>query len=174
MVSSLSPRELEGWETQGFIALKSFFSSERTQPINKLVNRLWGDRHSKNNPLVIDVFDGMPEGWRIFFKDAPDEAQRCPYKLNDLYRECPEVRELLLDPRLSRAYHDLIGGAPMLCDSINFEWGRQQDDHFDTFYMPPCGPNRMVGVWIAPEDVSPDPDNIKTFDPPLTSRRRHH
>jgi len=85
MAEGLSQDQLKDWEAQGFIVLRSFFSGEQLQRLNDLVNRLWRSRHSKNNPLVIDVFDGMPQGRRILFNNAPDEARRFPYKLNDLY-----------------------------------------------------------------------------------------
>jgi phytanoyl-CoA dioxygenase PhyH len=163
MTEGLSRRQVEDWEAEGFIVLKSFFPADRVQPLNELVDRLWNDRRRKDNPLVIDVFDGMPEGRRIFFKNSPDESRAYPYKLNDLYLEYAQVRELVLDARLTRVLHDLLGGAPMVCNTLNFEWGPQQKDHFDTFYMPPREPNRMVAAWIALEDVSPDAGPLRYY-----------
>jgi len=163
MTEGLSRRQVEDWEAEGFIVLKSFFPADRVQPLNELVDRLWNDRRRKDNPLVIDVFDGMPEGRRIFFKNSPDESRAYPYKLNDLYLEYAQVRELVLDARLTRVLHDLLGGVPMVCNTLNFEWGPQQEDHFDTFYMPPREPNRMVAAWIALEDVSPDAGPLRYY-----------
>jgi hypothetical protein len=60
MTEGLSRRQVEDWEAEGFIVLKSFFPADRVQPLNELVDRLWNDRRRKDNPLVIDVFDGMP------------------------------------------------------------------------------------------------------------------
>ena|SRR5688572_5187793 len=163
MAEGLSQDQLKDWETQGFIVLKSFFPGGQLQRLNDLVNRLWKSRHSKDNPLVIDVFDGMPQGQRIFFNSAPDEARRFPYKLNDLYLEYREVREVVLAPGLSRVLADVLGGAPMLCNTINFEWGPGQEDHFDTLYMPPKEPNRMVAAWIALEDVAPTAGPLRYY-----------
>lgn len=163
MAEGLSQLQLEEWNAQGFIVLKSFFSAEQLQRLNDLVDRLWKTRHSKDNPLVIDVFDGMPEGRRILFGDAPDEARRCPYKLNDLYLEYREVRDLVLDRGLTRVLHDLLEGVPMLCNTINFEWGPGQEDHFDTLYMPPKEPNRMVAAWFALEDVAPTAGPLRYY-----------
>src|SRR5262245_25601964 len=140
MAVGLSQHQLEEWDAQGFLVLKSFFPAERLQQLNDLVDQLWKTRHSKDNPLVIDIFDGMPAGRRIFFNGAPDEARRCPYKLNDLYLEYPEVRQFALDQGLTQVLHDLLEGTPMLCNTINFEWGPGQEDHFDTLYMPPKEP----------------------------------
>jgi hypothetical protein len=163
MLGGLSKTQLDEWNDQGFIVLKSFFDAERVRRLNELVNQLWRTRHSKDNPLVIDVFDGMPESRRILFNTAPDEARRCPYKLNDLYLEYGEVRDIVLDAGLTRVLHDVLEGAPMLCNTLNFEWGPGQEDHFDTLYMPPKEPNRMVAAWIALEDVTPDSGPLRYY-----------
>ena len=44
----------------------------------------------------------------------------------------------------------------MACNSLSFERGSQQPAHFDTFYMPPLVPNKMLATWIALEDCSLD------------------
>jgi ectoine hydroxylase-related dioxygenase (phytanoyl-CoA dioxygenase family) len=152
----VSAQQPQDWEAQGFLILKSFFTPERVLLLNEGVDQLWRGGRRKTNPLVIDIFDRMRGGRRVFFRDAPDEARKYPYKLNDLYLEYPQVRELVLDHRLTRVLHDVLGGASMVCNTINFEWDPQQEDHFDTFYMPPRDPNRMVAAWIALEAVTPD------------------
>ena len=43
----------------------------------------------------------------------------------------------------------------MVCNSLNFIWGSQQPDHFDTWYMPPPVANKMVVSSICLEDVDP-------------------
>ena len=163
MNEGMSAQQLQDWEAQGFLILRSFFTPERVQPLNEVVDQLWRGRRMKTNPLVIDIFDGMRDGRRVFFRDAPDEARKYPYKLNDLYLEYPQVRELVLDHRLTRVLNDVLGGAPMVCNTINFEWGPQQEDHFDTFYMPPREPNRMVAAWIALEDATPDAGPLRYY-----------
>jgi|KBSSwiStaDraftv2_1062776.scaffolds.fasta_scaffold03221_7 hypothetical protein len=163
MVVGLSQRQLDEWNGQGFIILKSFFPPEQLQRLNDLVDRLWKTRHSTDNPLVIDVFDGMPASRRILFNTAPDEARRSPYKLNDLYLEYSEIRDIVLAPGLTSVLHRLLEGAPMLCNTINFEWGPGQEDHFDTLYMPPKEPNRMVAAWFALEDVVPTAGPLRYY-----------
>ena len=44
----------------------------------------------------------------------------------------------------------------MVCNSLNFLWGSQQPDHFDTWYMPPPVANKLVVSSICLEDVRPD------------------
>jgi ectoine hydroxylase-related dioxygenase (phytanoyl-CoA dioxygenase family) len=87
------------------------------------------------------------------FRHAPDEARDLPYKLNDVYLVSDSVRETILDPRLVNVVADLLDGTPLVCNSLTFERGSQQRFHFDTFYMPPLVPNKMLATWIALEDA---------------------
>jgi phytanoyl-CoA hydroxylase len=155
-VSPLSEEERAHWKEYGYLVLHGFFSRERVEKINRLVNELWERRSHPDNPLVIDVFIETPRSQRIFFKDAPDEAKAFPYKLNDLYLEFEEITDLALDLDLCMRLHDLLEGDPMAINSLNFERGSQQGYHFDTFFMPPRVPNKMLATWIALEDCSLD------------------
>jgi ectoine hydroxylase-related dioxygenase (phytanoyl-CoA dioxygenase family) len=42
----------------------------------------------------------------------------------------------------------------MICSSLYFEKGSQQEKHFDTFFMAPLIRDRMLATWIALEDVT--------------------
>lgn len=88
-------------------------------------------------------------------KDAPREAFTGPIKINDLFLDEPVVRDLALSRRLSEILAQLLGGTPMVCNSLNFLWGSQQPDHFDSWYMPPPVANKMVVSSICLEDVRP-------------------
>lgn len=134
--------------------LKNFFDNERTERLNLFLTDLWERRSHPKNPIVIDTFIGTPKEKRILFKNALDIAKASPYKLNDLYLEYSEIRDLALDVDLSVILGQLLDGSPMICNTLNFEFGSQQDDHIDTFYMPPRVPNRMVASWIALEDAT--------------------
>jgi ectoine hydroxylase-related dioxygenase (phytanoyl-CoA dioxygenase family) len=100
------------------------------------------------------VYIDTPDERRIRFRDAPEAARQLPYKLNDTYLASPTVREIVLDPRLVQALDELLDGLPIVCNSLNFERGSQQRFHFDTFYMPPVVPNKMLATWIALEDCA--------------------
>jgi len=86
--------------------------------------------------------------------DAPANAREKPYKLNDLYLSQNEIQQLVIGKQLAPILRTLLDGFPMVCNSLNFEFGSQQDYHFDTFYMPSPTPNKMVASWIALEDAT--------------------
>ena len=156
-ISSLKSKDFEFWEKNGYLVLPRFFNSKRIEKISDLIDQTWKDRANKpENFLVIDAFIGTEREQRVLLKDAPDEARNFPYKLNDLFLEFQEVRDLILDKKLAKILHDLLEGDPMACNSLSFERGSQQPAHFDTFYMPPLVPNKMLATWIALEDCSLD------------------
>ena len=147
---------LDHWRLFGYVVLPAFFSEERVETINQLIERAWQERHRPDNPIVLDVLDGPLRDKRMYFRDVPDDAKNYPYKLNDLYLIEQEVRDLVLDPKLAAILHDLMGGDPAVCNSLNFERGSQQQYHFDTYYMPgPCT-DGLVVTSICLEDVHPD------------------
>lgn len=147
---------LDNWDKNGFVLIKNFFDTKKVDRVNHLVDQLWETRRSPENQVVIDVNLDSDRSRRIPFKDADDDARSSPYKLNDLYLEHEEIRGLALDVRLSRILEQLLGGKPLVINSLNFEYGSQQDDHIDTFYMPPKKQNRMLAAWIPLETVTLD------------------
>lgn len=161
--ASLTPAQRRFWDEHGYLVLPGFFSQDRVNEINRLVDTLWRKRTSDGGPLVVDVFLDTPKEKRMYFKDAPEEAQRQPYKLNDLFLEYEQVRQFALAPELTALLHDLLDGDPLICNSLTLEFGSQQVDHFDTFYMPPCVANKMLASWIALEDVTPDAGPLQYY-----------
>jgi phytanoyl-CoA hydroxylase len=154
--SALDPSQREHWERRGYLVLPGFFTEARIDAVNDLVERLWEERERPDNPIVIDVLEGRLRDRRMLFRDAPRDAKDVPYKLNDLYLVEPEIRDLALDRALVSILRSLIGGDPAICNSLNFERGSQQTDHFDTYYMPgPCT-GGLVVTSICLEDVHPD------------------
>ena len=125
------------WDRDGFIILRGFFSRSRIQEINQLADSLWNNRHFPKNPLIIDAFSETDKHKRMLFREAADEVRNYPYKLNDLYLESKHIRDLVLDVELCGVLKKLLNGPPMVCNTLNFEFGSEQADHFDTFYMPP-------------------------------------
>ncbi len=103
---------------------------------------------------MIDIFVDTEQQRRVYMVDAPGEARGSPYKLNDLYLTQERIRELIVGERIAPILRHLLGGFPMVCNSLNFEFGSQQPHHFDTFYMPSPTPNKMVASWLALEDTT--------------------
>jgi len=157
------PADLSFWQDNGFLILKGFFPPDRCRQITDLLDRTWQDRQRADNPLVIDAFLDRPGGQRMYLRDAPDEARKHPYKLNDLFLELQPVREMVLDPLLCDYLRALLEGDPLICNSLNFEYGSQQGDHIDTFYMPPPVTNRLVVSWIALEPARADAGPLRYY-----------
>lgn len=153
---TLSEQQRQDWDNDGYLLLKGFYSAERIGQINALIDRLWKQRRSLGPEYVIDIFVESPDERRVYFADAPKNARQKPYKLNDLYLSQSDVRDLIVGQELAPILQELLQGTPMVCNTLNFEFGSQQDYHFDTFYMPSPTPNKMVASWIALEDTTMD------------------
>lgn len=159
----LSDAQMTFWERNGYLVLPGFFSSERLRDINGVVDEAWRTREEDGDRLVVDVYIGTPDERRMYLRDAPAEARKLPYKLNDLYLESDVVRDTVLDPTLVAVLGQLLEGEPMVINSLNFEFGSQQDFHFDTWFMPPPVDNRMVVSFIALEDIGPTAGPLKYY-----------
>lgn len=149
---ALTTEQQQQWQDNGYLLLKNFYSVERIDQINQLVDHLWKNRRTLDANYVIDVFVESDDERRMYFCDAPNAARNQPYKLNDLYLCSDEVRELIAGERIAPILGELLADFPMVCNSLNFEFGSQQEYHFDTFYMPSPTPNKMVASWIALEN----------------------
>lgn len=152
----LKNSQIEFWNKNGYLALNNFFNYEDIELVNEFIEDLWNNRSSCGPKYVIDIFIGESSERRVYFADAPEEARTKPYKLNDLFLTCPEIRKLNGDKDLLEILSTLLYGQSMICNSLNFEYGSQQPFHFDTFYMPSPTPNKMLATWIALEDVTMD------------------
>jgi phytanoyl-CoA hydroxylase len=148
----LTSDQRDFWQENGFLILQNFFQPEQLAAFLLEVNEIWQNRQFDDNPLIIDILEGSLAGKRMKFKDVPDEVRTNSHKLNDLYLISNTCRSLSLDPRLCQILEELLAGAPMIINSLTFEKGSQQADHFDTYYMPPPVQNKMVVSSICLED----------------------
>ena len=155
----LSDEQREQWRTSGFVVLSAFFDEETIQCANAELDDLWNSRFSRNNSLVIDVFDGSPA--RRYLRDAKDEARSHVYKLNDVFLESTLTRDLALDDRLAGILNELADGEVSICNSLHFERGSEQPLHFDTYYMPPPANGKLIVTSICLEDVHPDAGPVR-------------
>ena len=153
VLRDVSPFQLLNWRRHGFVVLRNFFDEEQITAANHELDTLWSERNRSDNPLVIDVYGDPPK--RKFFRDATEGDRACVYKLNDVYLESVLTKSLSLDHRLTRILNALIDGPPMICNSLHFERGSEQQLHFDTYYMPPPPDGRLIVTSICLEDVHP-------------------
>jgi phytanoyl-CoA hydroxylase len=155
----LTAAQRDQFHKDGFLILQGFFAAERIKAFKDHVDELWRQRRRADNPLTIDtslrsrLWNGV---YRAAFRSVPDEARQLFFKLNDAHLVDPMVQGLSADPGLLAAIETLLGHRPVICNSLLFEWGSEQDLHFDTFYMPSPTPNMMTASWIAIDPVTPD------------------
>ncbi len=160
---ALSTEQQKQWEQNGYLLLENFYSDRHIDQINSTIDELWRKRKQLGPEFVIDVFVESEREQRLYFCDAPSDARHAPYKLNDLFLSSDEIRHTVAGEQLAPILGELVGGFPMICNSLNFEFGSQQDYHFDTFYMPSPTPNKMVASWIALEDATADNGPLTYF-----------
>ncbi len=169
----LTGEQKRHWKQKGYLILSSFFTRAEVEAVNSVVDHRIASPASFGNATV-DVIHGAYGGKRFRASEAPHEVFGGPIKINDLFLDEPEVRNLALNERLTRVLAQLLDGAPLVCNSLNFIWGSQQPDHFDTWYMPPPRPargrlarlmlflqpeqrqDRLAVSSICLEDVNPD------------------
>lgn len=142
------------WADDGIVLLRGLFSAEQVANINGFIDRLWAQRRELTRPLTIDVGIESSRQRRMLLRDADARDRSRPYKINDLYLEFSIIRDMALDVRLCRVLETLFSGTPLVCNTLNFEYGSQQADHIDTFYMPSRKPGGMVASWIALDSVT--------------------
>lgn len=142
------------WERNGFVILRHFYSYNQVQTINQLVDRLWRERDRLEAPITIDARVGSAQQRRSLLRDVPEAARQLPYRINDLYMDCEEIRRVALSLRLCDVLSELLEGAPLLCNTVNFEHGSQQPDHLDSLHMMPRRPDATLGCWIALDPVT--------------------
>jgi len=145
---------IQRWDEDGFVILRGLFSPARVGRLNAFIDQLWSDRAGLSLPVTIDVSIESGDQRRILLRDAEDRDRQRPYKINDLYLDYPIVREMVLDARLSRTLQILFEGTPLVCNTLNFEYGSQQSDHIDTLYMPSRRSGGMLASWIALDTVT--------------------
>jgi len=132
----LTGQQKRFWEDNGFLILTQFFQRSEVDAVNAVVDRRIADPSSFGQATV-DALHGDHVGKRFRGREAPREVFSGPIKINDLFLDEPEVRNLALSEPLTRILSELLGGSPLVCNSLNFIWGSQQPDHVDSWFMPP-------------------------------------
>ncbi|HUP31215.1 MAG TPA: phytanoyl-CoA dioxygenase family protein [Usitatibacter sp.] len=147
----LTAEQRASWERDGFLVLPGIMSPEEVATVKRVVDEEWKNR--AGNDHEVDMLTGPYAGRAYKMEQIPEDARRDAYKLNNLFARRAEIRRVALSPRLRPVVAELLGGAPLICNSLNFERGSQQEFHIDTWYMPPPVDNRMVAGWFALDDV---------------------
>jgi ectoine hydroxylase-related dioxygenase (phytanoyl-CoA dioxygenase family) len=151
---ALTAGQVAQWNRDGFLILRDFMSPEDIARVKGVVDDEWANTAA--NDHEIDVLSGAHAFRSFRMAQAPEGARREVYKLNNLFARRSEIRQVALAPKLRKVCGQLLDGEPMICNSLNFERGSQQDLHIDTWYMPPPVEGMMVVASIAIDDVTAD------------------
>lgn len=146
----LTPQQKKFWADNGFLVLPGFAADDDLESVQKLLRHIWDVRA----PRI--VVDDLVTGARVLLRDAEFGPDTHTFKVNDLYLEYDQIRRLSLGDRIAPILGELLGDAPVLVNSLNFERGSQQDYHVDSLYMTPRTVGNLVATWIALEDCHLD------------------
>jgi phytanoyl-CoA hydroxylase len=149
----LTAAQQRDFAENGFLILRGFFDRARIARLKLHIDKLWQARRD-GSPLVIDSYYGEFRAARAYFREVDDDARDYPYKLLDPHLADATVQGMSADARLMSVIEHLLGSRPLVCNTLFFEYGSQQDLHFDTFYMPSKTPNMMAASWIAIDPVT--------------------
>ncbi len=157
-VAGIASGQLEAWERDGYLVLPGFYDDAEIDAAREVVQEAWRTRA----PRI--VVDDLITNQRLRLSDVPAEhAREHRFKVNDLYMELDAVRRLALNPRLTPILAALLGEAPVICNSLNFEQGSGQPDHVDALYMAPITPGKLVAIWVALEDCHPEAGPLRYY-----------
>lgn len=146
----LSKQYQQTWQDLGYLILQDFFSDDQVDLINQLVNNLPTD---DSPPIVVD---DLTVNKRCLLSQLTKEERQHPLKINNLYLDFSEIRDIALNPELVSIITDLLSATPVLCNTLNLEYGSQQPLHIDSLFMTPRTDFGLIATWIALEDCDCD------------------
>jgi ectoine hydroxylase-related dioxygenase (phytanoyl-CoA dioxygenase family) len=153
----LSVRHHRSFRDNGFLVLPGFFEEAELAAASGAYHAVWRD-------LPGDVtVDTEISQRRTRAAQLTEEERAQSFKINDLYLREPRLREAVLSERLGAILRELLGDAPVICNTLSLEYGSQQADHLDTLFMTPPSYGRLVATWMALEDVVADAGPLRYY-----------
>lgn len=142
---------IAAWNARGVLTLPHFYAGAEIDAVLADYRALWNEGRARV------TVDDMDLDRRMRLRDVSADARTAHrFKINDLYLEQASVRQLALNDRLVPLLQRLLGERPALCNSLNLEYGTEQEDHVDSLFMTPRTPAHLVAAWVALEDCSPE------------------
>ncbi len=77
-------------------------------------------------------------------------------RIQDAWRDLPEVRQVACNPTILQLLSDLYGRPAFPFQTLNFPVGTQQHFHSDSVHFSSWPERFMAGVWVALEDIDAD------------------
>jgi len=87
------------------------------------VRRIVSNRDSQAGDVTIDILDGNLIGQRLKLRETSAEAINSTHKINDLYLESENCRELCLANKLCKILEILLSDEPIVINSLSFTKG---------------------------------------------------
>lgn len=143
----LSAAQKRSWEMNGYLHLRKAVSQTEIDRIRGAVDWHWA--HPESNPHHVDVITGDHAGRWFTMSETPADVRAQVYKLNNLFLRDEAIRSVALSPYLHKVMKTLLSAEPLICNSLNFERGSQQDAHIDSWYMAPPSEDGMVAASIS-------------------------
>jgi phytanoyl-CoA hydroxylase len=132
------------WNRDGYVILRAALDPAACQSLADALVEAWHEGHP--HQLVVDSTTGRHR--RLHAGDEPRLTRAV-----DTHVHFPEARALLSNPVLVKRLRDIFGAPPLYFQTLVFEKGSEQGLHQDTAFVVVDDPMKMVGVWIALEDV---------------------
>lgn len=159
----LQDKDIQFYREQGYLILKNVIDEATLKELEHEIRAIWGNRAHSNSPYILDFCEGPYDGQRMRLSDAPDDSRPYSHKLNDLFLESEKCRNISLHPIIVDALTKILEDTPAIINSLNFQKGSQQDDHFDTYFMPPPTRGRMAVTSVCLEDTHPDAGPVRYY-----------
>jgi phytanoyl-CoA hydroxylase len=154
---ALTTEQRNFWRDNGFLVIGDFFTQGDLDVVTSSLERAWIE--ARSDVVVDDLFTSR----RARMSDLSEEEKQHIFKVNDLYLASDEVRNVCLSQRVGPIVRELLEDDPVLCNTLNLEYGSQQPDHVDTLFMTPHTPGKLVATWMALEDAVPDAGPLRYY-----------
>jgi phytanoyl-CoA hydroxylase len=143
----LTREQSKFWFENGYLILPAFFDPQDIDAVNEVVESRIAAPNSFG-AATVDPLQGPFAGRRFRASEAPKEVWTGAVKINDLFLDETAVMKLALGQRLTALLAGLLGGAPAVCNSLNFIWGSEQPAHVDSWFMPAPIPKKWLKLRI--------------------------
>ncbi|MEZ5503028.1 MAG: phytanoyl-CoA dioxygenase family protein [Halioglobus sp.] len=139
---------LDGWRAEGFFKVDNAIDPAL---IDEYLNAVAALKSRSPSPLLVTSIS-LPRPTPY----SPEVLEKSySARTVDDYFHLEDARRLLFHPVITDFLRLVFERSPVLTQSLNFERGSEQAIHQDTAFVCMNAPMKLIGVWIALEDVKP-------------------
>lgn len=139
---------LESWRSEGYVKVEAAIDHGL---IDQYLAEVESLKARNPSPLLV-TSDSLENPTTYSSRVVKDNSS--PRTVDD-YFHSEVARRLLFQPVITNFLALAFERPPVLTQSLNFERGSQQALHQDTAFVRMNAPMKLIGVWIALEDVKP-------------------